>query len=149
MLLALKTRFRVITCIWFSKNRRAFGLGRRPVRISPNQSFVKIPKRTRSTRYHDRFPSSWSVRGSNPRPPACKAGALPAELTPRGPEHVGLERFELSTPRLSSVCSNQLSYRPEGPPNTSKNNASDPQSQIASPSSKTTFERIVPTVPRD
>ena len=25
---------------------------------------------------------------------------------------VGLERFELSTPRLSSVCSNQLSYRP-------------------------------------
>jgi hypothetical protein len=26
---------------------------------------------------------------------------------------MGLERFELSTPRLSSVCSNQLSYRPE------------------------------------
>ena len=26
---------------------------------------------------------------------------------------VGLERLELSTPRLSSVCSNQLSYRPE------------------------------------
>jgi hypothetical protein len=25
---------------------------------------------------------------------------------------VGLERFELSTPRLSSVCSDQLSYRP-------------------------------------
>jgi hypothetical protein len=25
----------------------------------------------------------WSVRGSNPRPPACKAGALPAELTPQ------------------------------------------------------------------
>ena len=25
---------------------------------------------------------------------------------------MGLERFELSTPRLSSVCSNQLSYRP-------------------------------------
>ena len=63
----------------------------------------------------------WSVRGSNPRPPACKAGALPAELTPQEslgaisiapPQAVGLERFELSTPRLSSVCSNQLSYRP-------------------------------------
>ena len=27
-------------------------------------------------------------------------------------EVVGLDRFELSTPRLSSVCSNQLSYRP-------------------------------------
>jgi hypothetical protein len=26
---------------------------------------------------------------------------------------VGLVRFELTTPRLSSVCSNQLSYRPE------------------------------------
>ena len=26
---------------------------------------------------------SWSVPGSNRRPPACKAGALPAELTPR------------------------------------------------------------------
>ena len=25
---------------------------------------------------------------------------------------VGLDRLELSTPRLSSVCSNQLSYRP-------------------------------------
>ena len=25
---------------------------------------------------------------------------------------VGLSRFELLTPRLSSVCSNQLSYRP-------------------------------------
>jgi hypothetical protein len=27
-------------------------------------------------------------------------------------EVVGLSRFELLTPRLSSVCSNQLSYRP-------------------------------------
>jgi hypothetical protein len=27
---------------------------------------------------------------------------------------VGLTRFELVTPRLSSVCSNQLSYRPLG-----------------------------------
>ena len=28
-------------------------------------------------------PIRWSVRDSNPRPPACKADALPAELTPR------------------------------------------------------------------
>jgi hypothetical protein len=28
------------------------------------------------------------------------------------PDMVGLTRFELVTPRLSSVCSNQLSYRP-------------------------------------
>ncbi len=29
---------------------------------------------------------------------------------------VGLSRFELLTPRLSSVCSNQLSYRPSSSP---------------------------------
>ena len=77
----------------------------------------------------------WSQTGSNRRPPACKAGALPTELwplvRPRGcstlrppfqaddlakdpatKELVGLERFELSTSRLSSARSNQLSYRP-------------------------------------
>ena len=68
----------------------------------------------------------WSRWGSNPRPQACKARALPTELRPRGSgllyiatrdsdrkaRVVGLERLELSTPRLSSVCSNQLSYRP-------------------------------------
>jgi hypothetical protein len=55
----------------------------------------------------------WSRSGSNRRHPACKAGALPAELRPLSSGAlVGLERFELSTPRLSSVCSNQLSYRP-------------------------------------
>src|SRR5262245_48395634 len=69
----------------------------------------------------------WSQTGSNRRPPACKAGALPTELWPRlvpplpdcdspmriaPPRVVGLERFELSTSRLSSARSNQLSYRP-------------------------------------
>ena len=29
----------------------------------------------------------WSQTGSNRRPPACKAGALPAELWPRSAEH--------------------------------------------------------------
>ena len=33
-----------------------------------------------------------------------------------GPGVVGLTGFEPVTPRLSSVCSNQLSYRPEIPP---------------------------------
>ena len=81
-----------------------------------------------------RFPLEvwWSQTGSNRRPPACKAGALPTELWPRldlatqAGRHlpgdlkrrsshralVGLERFELSTSRLSSARSNQLSYRP-------------------------------------
>jgi hypothetical protein len=83
----------------------------------------------------------WSQTGSNRRPPACKAGALPTELWPRQttaaaaftaaalPSHgsrtarqrsprlrerrlVGLGRFELPTSRLSSARSNQLSYKP-------------------------------------
>ena len=52
----------------------------------------------------------WSQTGSNRRPPACKAGALPTELWPRA--MVGLGRFELPTSPLSGVRSNQLSYRP-------------------------------------
>ena len=65
----------------------------------------------------------WSQTGSNRRPPACKAGALPTELWPRfhftvhfareGEEMVGLGRLELPTSRLSSARSNQLSYKPK------------------------------------
>jgi hypothetical protein len=57
----------------------------------------------------------WRQSGSNRRPPACKAGALPAELCPL---HflpsimVGLGRLELPTSPLSGVRSNHLSYRP-------------------------------------
>ena len=57
----------------------------------------------------------WRVPGSNRWPPACKAGALPAELTPhRGSffEVVGQNGLEPSTSRLSVVCSSQLSYWP-------------------------------------
>lgn len=67
------------------------------------------------------------MTGSNRRPPACKAGALPAELIPQvtAQQHqrfqsisspdmtvVGLDGFEPSTPALSRRCSNRLSYRP-------------------------------------
>ena len=57
----------------------------------------------------------WRRTGSNRRPPACKAGALPAELRPQGQHNtpdqvVGQGGLEPPTPRLSSVCSNQLSY---------------------------------------
>jgi hypothetical protein len=66
----------------------------------------------------------WSQTGSNRRPPACKAGALPTELWPRipGPKlrctqgagrMVGLGRLERPTSPLSGVRSNHLSYRPE------------------------------------
>ena len=70
----------------------------------------------------------WRWTESNRRPPACKAGALPIELHPQslsGPIQtslrsvigahytkpmVGQGGLEPPTPRLSSVCSNQLSY---------------------------------------
>ena len=62
----------------------------------------------------------WSLSGSNRRPQACKASALPTELRPRSlsrarhalEELVGLGRLELPTSRLSSARSNQLSYKP-------------------------------------
>ena len=64
----------------------------------------------------------WSLSGSNRRPSACKADALPAELRPLAcgvpaivPHHevVGPGRFELPTSPLSGVRSNQLSYGPD------------------------------------
>ena len=62
----------------------------------------------------------WSQTGSNRRPHACKARALPTELWPRSSgqsavrfEMVGLGRLELPTSRLSSARSNQLSYKPD------------------------------------
>ena len=78
----------------------------------------------------------WRMTGSNRRPPACKAGALPAELIPHyvalphsilsmdpslrwddGGDAcdnlVGLVGLEPTTPALSTRCSNQLSYSPE------------------------------------
>ena len=84
--------------------------------------------------------SWWSQTGSNRRPHACKARALPTELWPqsletrqvscrsiRAPVMIGAEprrrkaqrlvgpgRLELPTSRLSGVRSNQLSYGPRG-----------------------------------
>ena len=70
----------------------------------------------------------WSQTGSNRRPHACKARALPTELWPlfrdeparavvksrRGASRrlVGPGRLELPTLRLSGVRSNHLSYEP-------------------------------------
>ncbi len=88
-----------------------------------NQSWYKLYTKIYSTKN-----CWWSQTGSNRRPPACKAGALPAELWPPRSatikvDHlvklstmqimVGLGRLELPTSRLSGVRSNQLSYRPK------------------------------------
>ena len=64
----------------------------------------------------------WSRSGSNRRPQACKARALPTELRPRIDDRqwmsvqrrlVGPGRVERPTSRLSGVRSNHLSYEPE------------------------------------
>lgn len=92
--------------------------------------------------------TSWRRSDSNRRPPACKAGALPLSYAPGNRnrtsrpsprrttrscgslplppgdtsrhrrETMGQGGLEPPTPRLSSVCSNQLSYWPttQGPP---------------------------------
>ena len=62
----------------------------------------------------------WRWGESNSWPPACKAGALPAELHPHflvdtlKKYLVGLSGLEPPTSRLSGVRSNRLSYRPAG-----------------------------------
>ena len=55
----------------------------------PEKAARPIYDRSRHTRGHDKVAdlqgnNRWSQPGSNRRPPACKAGALPTELWPRG-----------------------------------------------------------------
>jgi hypothetical protein len=100
-----------------------------------NQNPVPIKERQAAANLYlsiDRYPALagwWSQTGSNRRPDACKAPALPTELWPLKGEPsrelvglirglcgmVGLDRLELSTLRLSGVRSNHLSYRPPKP----------------------------------
>jgi hypothetical protein len=80
---------------------------------------LRAPARQPSSRFASE--GWWSQTGSNRRPPACKAGALPTELWPRlrnaaRLKVVGLGRLELPTSRLSSARSNQLSYKPNDRP---------------------------------
>ena len=71
---------------------------------------------------HRTTPGGWRRRDSNPRPPGCKPGALPAELRPRvrAPPMVGLTGLEPETSRLSGGRSNQLSYSPEYSPGSAR-----------------------------
>src|SRR6201985_2659591 len=110
-----------------SDNARARRCNReRADKISQRTSFFKRRAVTRAAAA--RLEVWWSKTGSNRRPPACKAGALPTELWPRSAERVqhqvggasgevvGLGRLELPTSRLSSARSNQLSYKPKTRP---------------------------------
>src|SRR5205085_5128649 len=56
--------------------------------------------------------------------------SLAHAIAPARRRLVGLTRFELVTPRLSSVCSNQLSYRPDF----AKATSGEPSSPVASKS---------------
>ena len=113
------------------------GIHRMPLKILgyPQQNSVTFCQRTG----HVTFPrtgSTWRWPGSNRRPPACKAGALPTELHPRiragctddsgsgqalsparhMPPHfrepLGLSGFAPETSPLSGVRSIYLSYSP-------------------------------------
>jgi hypothetical protein len=61
----------------------------------------------------------WSRGDSNPGPPPCKGGALPAKLRPparsRHPPAVGAPGLEPGTSALSGPRSNHLSYAPQHP----------------------------------
>ena len=83
-----------------------------------------MTKATQPSRQNFRTPvqTIWRRSVSNRRPPACKAGALPLSYAPETlrafPQKtsealVGQGGLEPPTPRLSSVCSNQLSYWPK------------------------------------
>ena len=104
-----------------------------PERQTPEHRNIRAP----NIRGNAQTTKAWRRTESNRRPPACKAGALPIELRPHGSQHpiprpprylrhqtpkhpapstqaphqtMGQGGFEPPTPRLSSVCSNQLSY---------------------------------------
>jgi hypothetical protein len=57
-------------------------------------------------------PQGWSRGDSNPGPPPCKGGALPAKLRPPG--GVGAPGLEPGTSALSGPRSHHLSYAPAG-----------------------------------
>ena len=102
----------VRTNLLFTMSNRTSGKPR-----SSPQTFLRMTFSFISTRhlFQGRW---WSRTGSNRRHPACKAGALPAELRPLIPfveEMVGLGGLEPPTSRLSSARSNQLSYKPLAP----------------------------------
>src|SRR3954470_5204631 len=132
-----------------------------PIRTSPDQSLVSgsptlfaathVLLRLLSPRHPSCALSSlvFSLLLILPRErrPGSSAAWLTASLDPQhtcllahmqlskndGRGVVGLGRFELPTPRLSSVCSNQLSYRPDCVRVKEPETAPVPQNQTASP----------------
>jgi hypothetical protein len=74
-----------------------------PERCSNSRSRASVPPRLATERACLQALSRWAVPGSNQRPPACKAGALPTELTAREPQGISPRRrvpraFTATTP---------------------------------------------------
>ena len=77
------------------------------IRLAVLPTGVSEPRRT--IHYATtKLPRQTRLATSVPKAPRRNAGHSIS-----GWKVVGLTRFELVTPRLSSVCSNQLSYRPD------------------------------------
>ena len=97
------------------------GIGHQKCPIVRANSFARVPSyclaRELIPGWPDLcLPTWWSQPGSNRRPQACKASALPTELWPRiykSDQVVGPGRVERPTSRLSGVRSNHLSYEPK------------------------------------
>ena len=69
-------------------NPHSFAASGSAVSIKHRNQHTRRPKAARCRGISAAKPRKWRRSGSNRRPPACKAGALPAELrphTPRGP----------------------------------------------------------------
>src|SRR4051812_36867498 len=73
-------------------------------------SFLGLAARATYTR-REKQQSRWAVPGSNQRPPACKAGALPTELTALGALDYGVPRA-LVRPRRPARAPRDRCYRP-------------------------------------
>lgn len=130
----LRLRFRKLLCRSQTRINLLFTMSEIPHAHPVKDATCEVMFRGRCSKANTSRTSSsifnsiwWSQTGSNRRPHACKARALPAELWPRtrrrmlyaGYERrmhsikvVGLGRLELPTSRLSSARSNQLSYKP-------------------------------------
>ena len=96
-------------------------------RKSPQRAPVHLGRQTRATimrcdlnlcscQRTKRIWLTWRRPGSNRRPPACKAGALPAELRPLEPGSAlslpGRKWDRTTDPRVISTVLYQLSYAP-------------------------------------
>ena len=99
------TRFRG-TCGHIPSSRCSISMP--PAALSTHKGKLALSLRIRPRLTKKRW---WRRTGSNRRPDACKATALPAELRPL--IMVGLGRLERPTSPLSGVRSNHLSYRPQ------------------------------------